>query len=54
MIFTEEAKWEEPFFKESKKTIEIKTKRQTTDGEIGQMADALYELMEEEMMVVEG
>ena len=43
-----------PILQQLKKAIEIKTKIETTDLEIDQMVDVLYELSEEEIKILEG
>ena len=50
----EEAEWEDYFLQELKKAREIKIRIENTDWEIDKMVDALYELTEEEIGIVEG
>jgi hypothetical protein len=46
--------WEENFNTESNKTLELKSKIDSTDKEIDQMVYKLYDLTEEEIKIVEG
>ena len=54
LSLTEEAEWEDYFLQEAKKVLEIKAAIETTDKEIDQMVYKLYELTDEEIMIVEG
>ena len=54
LSLSQEAAWEDYFLLESKKATDIKTNIETTDRKIDQMVYVLYELMEEEIGIVEG
>lgn len=54
LSLSEEAEWEEYFLQESQKALELKTKIEATDKEIDKLVYELYELTEEEIMIVEG
>jgi hypothetical protein len=50
----QEAEWEDYFAAEQTKALEIKNQIDSTDREIDRMVYELYELTEEEIMIVEG
>jgi type I restriction-modification system DNA methylase subunit len=50
----DEAEWETYFTAEAKKALDIKAQIDKTDKEIDQMVYKLYDLTEEEIMIVEG
>jgi type I restriction-modification system DNA methylase subunit len=53
LSLSEEAEWEEYFTKEAKKALELKNKIDATDKEIDQMVYKLYDLTDEEIVIVE-
>ena len=54
LSLSDEAEWEDYFLQESKKAKELKSKIDATNKKIDQMVYKLYDLTEEEIIIVEG
>jgi hypothetical protein len=53
LTLSEEAEWETYFITQAKKALDLKAQIEKTDKEIDQMVYALYQLTEDEIMIVE-